>query len=82
MMQIDRYYIRISYLTSVLALNPSSDLAQQYIVKKAEKELEKLEKQLKKAKTEEERELIEKEIKRIKADLKAKKGIKISRCCA
>jgi hypothetical protein len=77
-MQVDKYYIRISYLTPVLALNPSSDLAQQYIVKKAEKELEKLERQLKKTKKEEERELIEKEIERIKADLEAKEEMKIS----
>jgi hypothetical protein len=77
-MQINKYYVKISYLTPVLALNPSSDLARQYITKKAEKELEKLEKQLKKAKKEEERMLIEKEIEKIKADLEVKESMKIS----
>jgi hypothetical protein len=77
-MQVDKYYIKISYITPVLALNPSSDLARQYINKKVEKELEKLEKQLKRAKKEEERMLIEKEIERIKADLEAKEDMKIS----
>jgi hypothetical protein len=77
-MQVDKYYIKISYLTPVLALNPASDLAQQYIIKKAEKELEKLERQLKRIKNEEERQLIEKEIERIKADLEAKEELRIS----
>jgi hypothetical protein len=77
-MQVDRYYIRISYLTPVLALNPASDLAQQYIVKKAEKELEKLERQLKRVKDEEQKALIEKEIERLKADLEAKEEMRIS----
>jgi len=77
-MQIDKFYVKISYLTPVLALNPASDLAQQYIVKKAEKELEKLEKKLKKTKNEEEKQLIEKEIERIKADLQAKEELRIS----
>jgi len=77
-MQIDRYYIRISYLTPVLALNPASDLAQQYIIKKAEKELEKLEKQLKRLKNEEQKMLIEKEIERLKADLGVKEEMKVS----
>jgi hypothetical protein len=71
-MQVDRYYVKISYITPVLALNPSSDLAQQYITKKAEKELEKLEKQLKKAKKEEEKILIEQEIERLRTDLEVK----------
>jgi hypothetical protein len=68
-MQVDRYYVRISYITPVLALNPASDLAQQYIIKKAEKELEKLEKQLKRAKKEEEKVLIKREIEKLRADL-------------
>jgi len=77
-MQVDKYYIRISYLTPVLALNPASDLAQQYIIKKAEKELEKLERQLKRVKDEEQKALIEKEIERLKADLEAKEEMRIS----
>ena len=77
-MQVDKYYVKISYLTPVLALNPASDLAQQYIIKKAEKELEKLERQLKRIKNEEEKQLIEKEIERIKADLEAKEELRIS----
>jgi len=77
-MQIDKFYVKISYLTPVLALNPASDLAQQYIVKKAEKELEKLEKRLKKTKNEEEKQLLEKEIEKIKADLEAKEELRIS----
>ncbi|DAD54615.1 TPA: hypothetical protein [Aquificae Conch Spring virus] len=77
-MQIDRYYVRISYLTPVLALNPASDLAQQYILKKAEKELEKLERQLKRLKNEEQKMLIEKEIERLKVDLEMKEEMRIS----
>jgi hypothetical protein len=77
-MQVDRYYIRIRYLTPVLALNPASDLAQKYIIQKAEKELEKLERRLKRLKDEEQRMLIEKEIERLKLDLEMKEEMKIS----
>jgi len=77
-MQVYKYYVKISYVTPVLALNPASDLAQQYITKKAEKELEKLEKQLKRVKKEEERILIEREIERLRADLEVKEEIKLS----
>ena len=77
-MQVDKYYVKINYITPVLALNPSSDLAQQYIIKKAEKELEKLERQLKRTKKEEERILIEQEIERLRKDLETKEELKPS----
>jgi hypothetical protein len=77
-MQVDKYYVKISYITPVLALNPSSDIAQQYITKKLEKEIEKLEKQLKRAKKEEEKGLIEKELEKLKADLEVKEELRPS----
>jgi len=77
-MQVDKYYVKISYITPVLALNPSSDIAQQYIIKKAEKELEKLERQLKRTKKEEEKILIEQEIERLRKDLETKEELKPS----
>jgi hypothetical protein len=77
-MQVDKYYVKISYITPVLALNPSSDIAQQYIIKKAEKEVEKLEKQLKRTKKEEEKVLIEQEIEKLRKDLEVKEELRPS----
>jgi hypothetical protein len=77
-MQVDKYYVKISYVTPVLALNPASDIAQQYITKKLEKGIEKLEKQLKRARKEEERIMIERELERLRADLEVKEELKIA----
>ena len=71
------YQVKIKYITPLLGLNPSDNLAQEYLVSKAKKELEKLEKKRERLKNEEEIEIIEKEIERLKTDLEIKEEINL-----
>jgi len=66
------YRVGFSYISPILGINPDRDLGKEYVMSKAEKEIEKLEKRLSKVKDDEERRLIEASIERIKADLREK----------